>query len=95
MTEVRGMLRHGRKDAFEKFADISKVLEPSPSTKMTWCSNFTFAVFLLHSVLASCLHFLSVARRWLQSTARPQIQFLKPAFILSCTGCSSATITPL
>ena len=36
--------------AFE-FSDISKVLQPSPSAKMAWHSNFTIAVFLLHSAL--------------------------------------------
>ena len=28
------------KCAFEDFADISEVLQPLPSTKMTWWSNF-------------------------------------------------------
>ena len=37
------------KDAFEEFADISKVLQPSPSAKMAWYSNFTIAIFLLQS----------------------------------------------
>ena len=38
------------KDAFEEFADIGKVLQPSPSAKMAWYSNFTIAIFLLQSV---------------------------------------------
>ena len=83
------MLRHGRKHAFEKFVDESKVLEPSPSAKMAQLSNFTIVVFSLHSVLASCLRSLRIARHWLLSTGLGFL-FLNPTFILlslSCSGC--------
>ena len=40
-----------RQWAFEKFTDISKVLQPSPSAKMAWHGNFTVAVFSLHSAV--------------------------------------------
>ena len=43
MTEDRGMCETWTKD-----------LEPSPSAKMAWLSNFTIAVFSLYSMLASC-----------------------------------------
>ena len=51
--------RRVSKCAFEKFADISKVLQPSPSAKMAWYSNFIIAVISLHS---SCLCSLSVGK---------------------------------
>ena len=34
------------KRAFEDFADISEVLQPLPSTKMAWRSNFTIVASL-------------------------------------------------
>ena len=43
------------KYAFNKFADISEVLQPSPSTNMSSHSNFTIAVFTL---LAPYLRFI-------------------------------------
>ena len=49
MTEEQGMLRHERKHAFEKFVDISEMLQSSSSAKIAWCSNFTITVFSLHS----------------------------------------------
>ena len=44
--------RHKRResnDACEEFSDIVKLLQPFPSTKMTWHSDFTFAAILLCS----------------------------------------------
>ena len=51
MTEERSMSRHEWERAFEKFADISKMLQPSPSAKMAWSSNFTIALAFAHLVL--------------------------------------------
>ena len=50
--------------AFEGFADISEVLQPLPSTKMAWHSNFTVAIFSFFAALCFhlCLRFLSVAK---------------------------------
>ena len=45
ITEEQGMSRHEQECAFEKFADISNVLQPLPSAKMAWRSNFTITVF--------------------------------------------------
>ena len=39
------------KHAFEQFSDIIKMLQPFPSTKMTWHSDFIIAVILLHSAI--------------------------------------------
>ena len=50
MTVERGMSRHERKHTFEKFTESSEVLQPSPSTKMAWHSNFPIAV---HESLAT------------------------------------------
>ena len=44
--------RHKRREsnyACEEFSDIVKLLQPFPSTKMTWHSDFTFAAILLRS----------------------------------------------
>ena len=62
ITEERGMSRHEQKCAFEKFADISKVLQPLPSAKLAWRNNFTITVFSRFILLASCLCSISVAR---------------------------------
>ena len=45
IAEEQGMSRHEQKCAFEKFADISEVLQPLPSVKMAWRSNFTITIF--------------------------------------------------
>ena len=37
------------KRAVEKFINVSEVLQPSPSAKMAWRSNFTIVVFSLYS----------------------------------------------
>ena len=44
------------KSGKEEFPDISKVLQPSPSAKMAWCSNFTISACLLPSVAQCWLH---------------------------------------
>ena len=41
MTEKRGVSLHKRRVFFNKFVDVSEVLEPSPSARMAWRSNFT------------------------------------------------------
>lgn len=53
------MSKHEQTCATEKFADISQVVQPSPSAKKAWCStctcNFIITVSLVHS--ACLLHF--------------------------------------
>ena len=74
-----------QKRAFEEFTDISEVLQPSPSAKMAWQSNFTIAVFSLHSaaplpqasVFTPLVYFLIAVMRWLCS-ANPNMKQWRP-----------------
>ena len=47
-ARFRGM-NEVSKCAFEKFVDISEVLQPSPNAKIAWCIKLTTAIFLFHS----------------------------------------------
>ena len=75
------------KCAFEKFADISEVLQPLPSAKMAWHSNF-LSLYFRFILLAFTLLVLLVLLCVLRSTGL-WLHFLKLLFFCSTLSLSA------